>query len=301
MIPIKYRPRVKRDGEGRVKRNFREPSDELLQAFKEYMEDSYAVTLSRLDSNNYEKDADYRYMLAQDHLEEIEVSYEQANSLLVLDQDEEKSDKWRQQVGVFLSAAYNQSEQEVITYDLELETPLSYLGYKLSSDKTLILESDTYVGTGYKSEGTVINRAHSAVIGSKSSGLNINLSEAETLASNGDVFLNFGKTERLAERDLYDGSDVSEVVANFGEASRIDNPIVNRVHKYIKNNGLLLYSGVVIYPGGKNDEKIESYFNHLAENFSGDLNSVKEFLKERKPNPQAEIKKEIDKMIEAAK
>ena len=46
------------------------------------------------------------------------------------------------QAGLFLSACYNTIDKQEVTFEIETDDLLDYLGYRLPADKTLLIKSD---------------------------------------------------------------------------------------------------------------------------------------------------------------
>ena len=121
--------------------------------------------------------------------------------------------------GLFLSAFYDAIGLNEIVFDLETETPLDYLGYKLPEGRTLILKTDTGEHIGCSSEGTLVNYGTmEGNLGPWSTGNAINFGEVKyDIVVSGNV-INYGKV-----RKVFSESGKSGLCANFGYVRQICN------------------------------------------------------------------------------
>jgi len=117
------------------KRKFEKPDDKLAAALEEWLRDGWASA----------------YSPALKLIKPLKPSIADAHSLLIRYQDHTLF----KQLGLFISAIYNQAPDEVIVYDLGIKA--SNIGYLLRKNKILINKSELSYGCGSNSKGTIIN------------------------------------------------------------------------------------------------------------------------------------------------
>lgn len=80
-----------------------------------------------------------------------EVSYQHGNTILASHTDEKDAPL----IGIFLSAVYNNAEEDEIVYDVDLEDrTVRHLGYELDEDKELVLQEPAE-DIGHTAHGTI--------------------------------------------------------------------------------------------------------------------------------------------------
>ena len=106
--------------------------------------------------------------------------------------------------GMFITACYNMIGEEQVEFNFDSETPINYIGYKLSSEKTLLLKEETGKETGAESRGTIVN--YSTVhgdLGEWASGRIVNFGVVESdigQDGGGVMVLNYGSARNIRLR-----------------------------------------------------------------------------------------------------
>lgn len=81
------------------------------------------------------------------------------------------------EVGLFLSAAYNRTDESVVVYDATLPHGVKHLGFRLPAEKTLVLDGTVASAMGVDASGLVVNRtAIDGYFGYSGSGAFVNAS-----------------------------------------------------------------------------------------------------------------------------
>ncbi|MBI4182185.1 MAG: hypothetical protein HY520_04435 [Candidatus Aenigmarchaeota archaeon] len=120
-------------------------------------------------------------------------------------------------VGLFLSAVYHHSPDDLIVFDLSLDNPPSELGYKLTRGKTLVNTAEVGTSFGGVSSGTILNYGKAGFdMGGSASGTVINLGEADDLCGQRvrGVLINYGSVSL----GMGDEGGKRSFVINAGEA-----------------------------------------------------------------------------------
>lgn len=187
------------------KREYIKPSDGLVDAFGKWRE--------RCASPPH-REREFYYTLACELVKNLRPSLPEANALLIENQGRGRKPAL---TGLFISALYNRLPDTNIIFDLELETPFEYLGYRLPEGKRLINYGNCGSCVGfYASAAAIVNYGKAGQqMGSANSSLVINCGEAGYfMGQTSGLVINYGK----AGRDM--GWLAKGLVINCGEAGR---------------------------------------------------------------------------------
>ncbi len=137
------------------RQNYIKPSPELYEAFYSWLEGLPNV---EFDINDCEFDkseiAKEQYIKALRYIDQIgEIPYREANSLLVDFKPKTKAEK---NIGLFISACYNRSPEQVIIFDMNLPE-IRGIGYCLEGNRVLINNGEAGLWFGARSYGVVVN------------------------------------------------------------------------------------------------------------------------------------------------
>lgn len=292
---IKYKPEIREDGEGRVERDYQEPSDEVVEAFEEFYQ-SYTKSGDITSIGELNK--------ASQILEDLDVSINELNDLPLI--YPEKSSK---SLGTFLSAGYNLSEEDVIVYSSEASCRPA-VGSHLDSDKTLILDSPTRNAGDY-SKGIIINLSSAYnTFGAHNEGLCINASlmkgyfvqwnpglavnlggikEGYIPPKEDGIFLNFRKIDSslLLPRYMYYASTRNKFLTNSfieGKAkSEGDMDYIESCQDFLTSQDI------------RNSE-LSDYLDQLETRMRDYINQIPESLSEPDFN-QEKIEQKIDELL----
>lgn len=286
MIPIKYRPKIRQEKEGRVSRNFEEPTDILKETFKEYYE--------KAKTGDYDHSKPF-YQLAEEALTDLKPREDKVNSLLNF--YEEGKSPIESLAGYFLTAAYNKSDERNLVYRTGTDLELRFIGRKLNSGKSLILESDTASAGGY-SEGTVINLATvKENFSFNNRGLAINLSQIEDdfALMNRKVAINLGYIFKPPTTGIF---------LNFGEfylaPDDFDPYSIFITKKEIDKSIQLNQEGnpnVFTSKDVEQDPDLRKYLEEIEQGLQGTRDQMTEFLRRIGPNPADRIEESILNLV----
>lgn len=146
-MPYEFEP--KDLDHSRQLRAHRTPDDELAWAFERWLDESGEVRAREIGGETSRT----LYELAVDVLESIDVSPAEATAVPLA-----FPDRVTPNVGLFLSAAYNLSGENVVTFDTTYQTRPKRLGYRLPVEKTLLLDAPVHSTMAVDACGLVVNR-----------------------------------------------------------------------------------------------------------------------------------------------
>lgn len=189
------------------KRKYEKPESRLIEVFENWFRElpSAGKILDEvLEKREYDK--------AVEMTKEIRPTFADANALLLAYQDRPKI----KSAGLFVSALYNRVKERELLFDLDLPTPVNYLGFKLPKDKVLINKSKVGSWFGYDASGPVINYGQAqdhAGCGSKGLVANYGITVGSLGLDSSGLLLNLGKTSTGF------GILSKGIAANFGTAA----------------------------------------------------------------------------------
>ena len=186
------------------RKGYVKPRAELQYAFDRWVEE--------LPTECFDwKDSEKRYKNACESIKPIgEISYREANSLLF---DFEPKIEGHREVGLFISACYNQSSERVIVFDLDAHK-IKYIGLGIGKGRILVNEGMTGKSFGVKCSGTIINNAYTEdFFGDLSSGIIVN----NGLAARWFAVNSSGLAVNNLETGDYFAHDSSGFAVNNGE------------------------------------------------------------------------------------
>ena len=143
---------------GRSRREVLRPDDPLYRAFEKWLEGA-PETVPRYLYDSGKREVGDLYRSARRVLSKIDLSGkspEEINSVLM----SFRNDKRLANAGLFLTAAYNKLDQKDIVFDLNIDQPVSYVGFRLGKGRSLVLKSDTGEWIGTESLGVLVNYAN---------------------------------------------------------------------------------------------------------------------------------------------
>jgi hypothetical protein len=146
-MPYEFEPRDL--DEPRATRRRDPPEDELAEVFEQWLRESDDAVTREIGGETSQA----LYELAVDALESVSVDPVEATALPIA-----YPDRVTPNVGLFLSAAYNRSEEDVVVFDVELPVRPRRLGYRLPAEKTLVLDAPVHSTMCVDASGLVINR-----------------------------------------------------------------------------------------------------------------------------------------------
>jgi hypothetical protein len=130
-------------------RSHSRPDDAAARAFERWLDGIEDVRAREIGGETSEA----IYELAVDVLNPLDVSPTEATAVPLA-----YPDRVPPNVGLFLSAAYNRSDEDVIVFDAEYRTTPRRLGFRLPAEKTLLLDEPVHSTMGVGARGLVINR-----------------------------------------------------------------------------------------------------------------------------------------------
>jgi len=156
------------------RRNYVKPSDELVEAFKEWLDKPFEY-----GRNMHQK--------ATDLLADLEgMSLEEINSLPLLFENNPRT----QDAGIFITVAYGNLETDELVYDAQV--PIRFVGFQLKGKK-LLIRSDTHRATGLESDSLIINYGKTVDFGHEAHGPVINFGSARDMTARAtNISLNYG-------------------------------------------------------------------------------------------------------------
>lgn len=128
-----------------------EPGDPLADAFERWLDDAANATRREIGGSVSEE----LYDRAVAALADVDrVDPQAATSLLV---------SYRESIpptaGLFLSAAYDRTDDSVVVFDAETPVDLKWLGFRLDADTALLVDADVASVMATDAAGLVVNRA----------------------------------------------------------------------------------------------------------------------------------------------
>lgn len=299
MISIKYRPKVRQGGTGKVGRNFEEPQDELVRVFEEYLEQ-----IDQEDIGGFEY-----YSLAYEITEDLDPDIESANNLTLV--SPEDNFKFERKLGHFLSAIYNHSEEDLIVYNTESRHS-PRIGYKLAEGKTLVLKSKT-MDAGRGSKGTIINESEAYWgLCNESEGLCINAGKVyNTFGGGKGITINLNQVDKMIPGPL---GTISLNFADFGNFSVFTHPVGAFIStkeveqdKFREVEGQMYKDNpksCVMTPNDvKDNQKLVRYLSELESGLDNSFNDILNFLDQLKQDkssnepPGQSIKQKIFELL----
>jgi len=181
------------------KRKYEKPDDKLAAVLEEWL-----AATNRMNSDKT------LYSSAVKLIKPLKPSITDAHALLLRHQDHPRFNH----LGLFTSAIYNQSPDEVIVYDLGIKA--FHIGHLLKKNKILINKTDLSYGFGIRANGTIVNlgTAYGGIEGAcqKAHGTCINYGQIDGSfgAESKGAILNYGNTKHL-------GNHSKGLIANLGK------------------------------------------------------------------------------------
>lgn len=170
-MPYEFEP--KNLDRSRSTRAHRTPDDELAKAFEQWVDRSAEVRSREIGGET----SGALYDLAVDVLEPVDVSPAEATAVPLA-----YPDRVTPNVGLFLSAAYNLADEDVVSFDTEYRTRPKRLGFRLPAEKTLLLDAPVHSTMAVDARGLVVNRAEiDTYFGYSADGVFVNRGECLTL------------------------------------------------------------------------------------------------------------------------
>jgi len=178
-----------------------------------------------------DRNANKWYNYGRELLDQTNVTVDEANALTLKFADHINANN----LGIFLSVAYNKSPDKEIVYDLTPPQPPHLLGYKLPKNKTLIIKGTVSDSCGNYAKGNIVNLGNGGLsLGHQSSGIIINYDtvEAHLGQSSSGTVLNFGKAKHtlgheakglvinLGYAEEYSAYECETVAINFGSTGK---------------------------------------------------------------------------------
>jgi hypothetical protein len=118
------------------------------------------------------------YNKAVNMLKNIKPTVDEAHSALIAYQDHPRINI--EHAGLFLSAVYNRVPDMLIVFDVDLDTPIDCLGYKLGKGKVLVNYCKVGWWMGREASGVVVNYGKCGnFMGSRASGVVVNCGNVE--------------------------------------------------------------------------------------------------------------------------
>ena len=207
-----------------------------------------------------------------------EISYREANSLLF---DFEPKTYIEKEAGLFISACYNQSPEQVIVFDME--TPEIWgIGHMLGKNKVLVNNENAYGWFGWNSSGVLVNNGMA--------GNPFGFGSSAIIVNNGRVGLEFALG--------YSGIIVNNGMAGnyFGENSSGIMIALKEPEGY----GYLGYAKRVLKPEDlERIPELKEYLQELSEITRNIKNeeSAKRFLERYGPEPRERREQDIEEIL----
>lgn len=297
VILIKYRPEWREGQEGKVNRDYQEPSDELQRIFENYLE----------KAENLKVDFDNSYSEIYDLIEGLDPVPEEVNNLLLL-YPEKDSIVFNMIISDFISTSYNITDQETIVFETETDNSIR-IGNKLNSDKTLIIKSDV-ADVGKKNRGTIINLAtidHGFC--DYNEGLCINAGRVNGLFAedNSGVAINLNQSDVLIFRPpaglyLNLGGEIGNIgidpdfPGTFISTNKIPEDQKSYLSKRVPDDARTDFTFYDLNDLKKNPE-LKQYLNQLEEGLGSSVPDKLDFLQEVGSSPGQTIREEINGLI----
>lgn len=141
------------------KRKYDKPDSKLAKAFEKWLAEVPQIIVEQettFTSDGREEvngpNIEQVYVRAQELIKNVKTNAGDANALLFDYENHPRIEN----AGVFFSAIYNQCKDSEIVFDLD--SKISWLGYKLPKEKTLIVDARTGNYAGFRANGTLIHR-----------------------------------------------------------------------------------------------------------------------------------------------
>jgi hypothetical protein len=182
--------------------------------------------------------------------------------------------------GLLLSAVYNLVDDKIIVFDVDLDVPIDFLGYKLDKRKVLVNYSRVGDLMGWEASGVVINCGEVRDrVGYLASGVVINYKEIEGLMCWGasGVVINCGKVSRISWW-------------TSGKIIAIKNPVnfddeLNHVKSFLREEKC------------RKIPKLIEYFDELKNKLDEGRNNPELLLGIFGDNPVDKIRKDVDELL----
>lgn len=173
-------------------RSHDQPTDAVADAFEWWMDEARETPRREIGGSV----SDRHYQRAQDALAELErIDAREATSLLVAYRDEAPPTS-----GLFLSAAYERADADIVFFDASTPVPVKWLGYRLDAEMALVVDAPVASVMAAECEGLVVNRSTiDSYFGYSSDGAFVTHSDAECATmglGTARASLNFGTVGR---------------------------------------------------------------------------------------------------------
>jgi hypothetical protein len=240
-MPYEFEPKdLDRSRSPRVHRT---PDDALANAFEQWLDRSADVQSREIGGET----SVALYELAVEVLDPIEVSAAEATAVPLA-----YPDRLTPNVGLFLSAAYNLADDDVVSFDAEYRTRPKRLGFRLPAGKTLLLDAPVHSTMAVDARGLVVNRTEiDTYFGYSADGVFVNCGECLTL-----------------------GFDAARATVTLGTVRGQSSETGDRRGVALRDPGRPPVS--VVDPDLP--PELEEYLDELASVFAGDADSVRAAL-----------------------
>lgn len=264
----------------------------LEQVYEHWME-------SRERDISHPHDPDHREFSPQPHYQRAEwILYNMEilggrevtvseGEVFALSELQEGGDMEPWEAGLFISAVYNWADKEVIHFQEEVPE-LTFLGYRLKPNKTLIMDG-TVADAGESSRGLLVNRGVvEESLGAEGHGVYVNLPGGECGAlgpwsqrwSDGRLCINYGNADTIGRETTLPLELEERIDINYPDSDAVVENIEEGVHSVEDL-----------------DESTQEYLDALLSGLSGHVESVKGFLEGMRSTPTETIKLEIDDLV----
>lgn len=267
-MPYAFEPRDLDDPRG--ERDHVPPPDPLAEAFEAWLDDSRQLERREIGGSTSEA----LYALAGEHLRDVDVRAADATTLLLPYAESVTAD-----VGLFLSAAYNRSDEDVVFFDVRSTPPTRRLGYRLAEAKTLVVDADIDSTMAVESSGLVVNRSRiDSYFGYSAGGAFVNAPGGSCLTA---------------------GVGSARAFVNLGEIRARDGP--EGPPKLAVRAGVQEGRDVVLTEAECEDlPDLDAYLDRLGAGLSGDRESVRSFLDGLDPAPARAVVAEVERLLDDA-
>jgi hypothetical protein len=258
-VPYEFDPPDLDDPRGE-RRAADRPADRVGEAFQHWLANYDSVARREIGGSV----SDELYDLAAEALADVDVRAPDATATVL-----RAGQGVPPEVGLFLSAAYNQAPESVVVFDLSLPVGVKHLGFRLPREKSLVLAGSVASAMGVDSEGLVVNRTDvESYFGYGADGAFVNAPEGSCLT--------FGLSSVAVGVDLGEirgstGSDTVVHLAGTEEAPARTVPTADVV------------SG----------SPLADYLDDLRTGLSGDHESVRRFLEGLEPDPRTALERRL--------
>lgn len=248
----------------RVERDHVEAGDDLDAAYRAWLEERGEIARREIGGSV----SGELYELARSKLSGVRVRAAEATSLPVAYREETPST-----AGLFLTAAYNRSADDVAVFDVSLPTPLDHLGFRLDAGTALVLDGSVHATMAVDAEGVVVNRTDvERYFGYSPTGVFINAESGSCLTfgvGSARLALDFGTVRGSSTAT----DTVVAVKRPDGTSRRLSAAAVEA------------------------DPDLAAYLDEVREGVSGDRRDVEAYLSSLSPTPKRALVRDVESFL----